>query len=142
MQINIKKLNPKAILPKTATKGSACFDLYSCEEFSLFNGYFHMVRTGIAMEIPDGHHVEIYIRSSLAKRGIIIPNATAIIDSDFRGEVVVLLYGLFMKDHEVFPVGARIAQGRLVKNIDTEFVLTNVLSDTARGVGGLGSTGR
>ena len=97
MIIKTKKINTKAIVPKIATKGSACFDLYSCEDFVLGNGYFHRTKTGLIFEIPKGYHVKIYNRSGMAARGIIIPNSPGIIDSDYRGEIVVMLYGLFMK---------------------------------------------
>ena len=140
--INIKKIHQKAIVPKSATKGSACFDLYSCEDLILSNGHFSSVRTGLVFEIPVGFHVEIYNRSGMARKGIIIPNAPGIIDSDYRGEVQVMLYGLFMKKHEIFQAGSRIAQCRLVKDIPTQFKVVNKLSDTERGSGGFGSTGK
>ena len=142
MIINIKKIHPKAIVPKIATKDSACFDLFSCEDFVLSNGYFRMVKTGIIMEIPQGYHVEVYSRSGVAKKGIIIPNAPGIIDADYRGEVMVMLYGLFVKGHEIFQVGGRIAQCRLVKNVETQFKVVSKLSETSRGSGGFGSTGK
>ena len=140
--LKIKKINSKAIVPKAATSGAACFDLYCCESFSLFNGYFKMARTGLIFEIPEGYHVEIYPRSSMAKRGIIIPNSPGIIDSDYRGEVKVMLYGLFMRNHEIFQIGSRIAQCRLVKNLSTKIKVVNKLSETERGSGGFGSTGK
>lgn len=140
--IKIKKINAKAIVPKIATKDSACFDLYSCEDFVLSNGYFHMAKTGIIIEIPVGYHVEVYSRSGMARKGIIIPNAPGIVDADYRGEAMVMLYGLFMKNHEIFQVGSRIAQCRLVKNVDTQFQVVTKLSDTGRGSGGFGSTGK
>jgi len=140
--LKIKKVNSKAIVPKEATKGSACFDLYCCEEFALYNGYFKMAKTGLVFEIPEGYHVEIYPRSGMSKKGIVIPNSPGIIDSDYRGEVIVMLYGLFMKRHEIFQIGSRIAQCRLVKNMPTRIRVVNKLSETGRGSGGFGSTGR
>ena len=140
--IKIKKISPKAIVPKIATKDSACFDLYSCEAFVLSNGYFHMVKTGITMEIPQGYHVEVYSRSGMARKGIIIPNAPGIVDADYRGEAMVMLYGLFMKNHEIFQIGSRIAQCRLVRNVETQFQMVSKLSETNRGSGGFGSTGK
>ena len=140
--IKIKKISPKAIVPKIATKDSACFDLYSCEAFVLSNGYFHMVKTGITMEIPQGYHVEVYSRSGMARKGIIIPNAPGIVDADYRGEAMVMLYGLFMKNHEIFQIGSRVAQCRLVRNVETQFQMVSKLSETNRGSGGFGSTGK
>jgi dUTP pyrophosphatase len=142
MIVKIKKINAKAVVPKAATKDSACFDLYSTEDFVMYNGVFKKVKTGLIFEIPKGYHVEVYPRSGMASKGIIIPNSPGIIDSDYRGEVVVMLYGLIMKQHEIFQSGNRIAQCRLVRNEPTEFKVVNQLSDTDRGEGGFGSTGK
>jgi dUTP pyrophosphatase len=142
MNIKVKKVNSKAILPKAATKNSACFDLYSCEDFVLYNSYFHKAKTGLIFEIPAGYHVEIYPRSGMASKGIIIPNSPGIIDSDYRGEIMVMLYGIFMTNHEIFQVGSRIAQCRLVKDEPTSFQVVTSLSETVRGSGGFGSTGK
>jgi len=140
--IKIKKIHPKAIVPKIATKGSACFDLYACENFVLGNGHFHRTKTGLVFEIPKGWHVKIYNRSGMASRGIIMPNAPGIIDSDYRGEIFVMLYGLFMKRQEIFQIGSRVAQGELIKGEPVEFEVVNKLTETERGSGGLGSTGK
>ena len=140
--IKIKKIHPKAIVPKIATKGSACFDLCSCEDFILGNSYFRRARTGLIFEIPKGWHVKLYNRSGMAARGIIIPNAPGIIDSDYRGEIIVMLYGLFLKKQEIFQIGNRIAQCELVRGEPVEFSVVSKLSDTERGSGGFGSTGK
>jgi len=140
--VKIKKNSPKAIVPKIATAGSACFDLYSCEEFVLGNGRFRRARTGITMEIPKGWHVKIYNRSGMAARGIIMPNAPGVIDTDYRGEIFVLLYGLFMQKQEIFQVGSRIAQGELVEGEPVGFKVVSQLANTDRGSGGFGSTGK
>jgi len=142
MIIKTKKIHQKAIVPKIATEGSACFDLYACENFVLGNGYFRKVRTGLIFEIPKGWHVKLYNRSGMAARGIIIPNAPGIIDSDYRGEIIVMLYGLFMKKQEIFQVGNRIAQGELIKGESVAFDVVSKLSDTERGSGGFSSTGK
>ena len=141
-RIKIKKTHPKAIVPKPATKDSACFDLYCCEGFSLSNGYFHQAKTGLVFEIPKGYHVAVYPRSGMSRRGIIISNSPGIIDADYRGEVMVSLYGLFMKGREIFQIGSRVAQCRLVRNETTQFQVVNKLSETERGSGGFGSTGK
>lgn len=139
--LKIKKIHPKAVTPSKATDGSACFDLYCCEEFLLSNGSLIMVKTGLVFEIPEGYHVEICSRSGMAKSGIIIPNSPGIVDSDYRGEVMVMLYGLFMGNHEIFQVGSKIAQCKMVENTLTSIEIVNELSDTERGAGGFGSTG-
>lgn len=140
--IKIKKLNNKARIPRIATDGSACFDLSTCEDILITNGRLIRAKTGLAFEIPFGYHVEIYSRSGIAGRGVIIPNSPAIIDSDYRGEIIVNLYGLFVNRIEAFGRGARIAQARLVRNESTKFQVVSKLSDTKRGEGGFGSTGR
>jgi dUTP pyrophosphatase len=140
--IKVKKVHSKAILPKVATQGSACFDLYCCEDFVMSNGYFVKAKTGLIFEIPKGYHVKIYPRSGMAAKGIVIPNSPGVIDSDYRGEIIVMLYGLCMKGHEIFQVGHRIAQGELVKGEPVEFQVFSQLSSTDRGTGGFGSTGK
>jgi dUTP pyrophosphatase len=139
--VKIKKLHNKAKIPRIATGGSACFDLSVCDDITVVNGNVTRAKTGIAVEIPEGYHVEVYPRSGLAGRGIIIPNSPGIIDSDYRGEVIVNLYGLFVNKAEFFGRGSRIAQARLVKNEATNFKVVSKLSETDRGTGGFGSTG-
>ena len=139
--IKIKKINPKAKIPRIATDGSACFDLSVCEPVGITQGATVKAKIGLAFEIPKGYHVEIYPRSGIAGRGIIIPNSPGIIDDDYRGEIMVTLYGLFCK-FEYFGAGSRIAQGRLVRNEPTEIKVVSHLTETARGAGGFGSTGK
>lgn len=139
--IKIKKINSKAKIPRIATDGAACFDLAVCEEISISQGSLVRAKTGLMFEIPQGYHVEVYPRSGIAGRGIIIPNSPGIIDSDYRGEVVVTLYGLACK-WEYFGIGSRIAQARLVRNEPTQIKVVSKLSDTERGSGGFGSTGK
>lgn len=142
MIIYVKKIHPKAVLPKIATQGSACFDLHICEDFVLKNGYFHKARTGLQFQIPDGYHVKVYPRSGMGARGIIIPNSPGVIDADYRGEIFVMLYGLFMKGQEIFQVGNRVAQAELVKNEPVGLKVVSQLTETKRGSGGFSSTGK
>jgi len=86
--------------------------------------------------------MKIYNRSGMVARGIIIPNAPGIIDSDYRGEIIVLLYGLFMKRQEIFQIGSKVAQGELVRGESVGFNVVSSLSNTERGSGGFGSTGK
>jgi len=142
MTIKIKKIHPKAIIPKFATKGSNCFDFCACEDFVLGNSHFYRARTGLIFEIPKGWHVKVNPRSGMVARGIIVPNAPGIIDSDYRGEIFIMLYGLFMRRQEIFQIGNRIAQGELIKGEPVRFQVVSKLSDTERGSGGFGSTGK
>jgi dUTP pyrophosphatase len=139
--LKIKKLNNKAKVPKLATDGSACFDLSTTEDVMITKGKLVKVHTGIAVEIPTGYCLEIYPRSGVAGRGVIIPNSPAIVDSDYRGELMVNMYGLFVDRIEVFGAGARIAQAKLVKLNQTNIQVVSNLSETKRGEGGFGSTG-
>lgn len=139
--LKVKKLDNHAKIPKLATEGSACFDLSSVEDISITTGQLVRARTGLAVEVPKGYCMEILPRSGLASRGIIILNSPGIVDSDYRGEVIVLLYGLCVNRLEMFSRGARIAQARLVRTNPTEIRVTGHLEETTRGAGGFGSTG-
>jgi len=139
--LKVKKLNNKAKIPRLATDGSACFDLSISEDVMITNGQLVKAHTGIAVEIPEGYCLEVYPRSGIAGRGIIIPNAPAIIDSDYRGEIMINLYGLFVNRVEAFGFGSRIAQAKLVKLVPTQIKVVSHLSETKRGEGGFGSTG-
>jgi dUTP pyrophosphatase len=139
--LKIKKLNNKAKIPRLATDGSACFDLSTVEDVMITKGRLVKVHTGIAVEIPLGYCLEIYPRSGIASRGVIIPNSPAVIDSDYRGEIMVNMYGLFVERVEVFGAGSRIAQAKLVRLNPTIIKVVSHLSETKRGEGGFGSTG-
>jgi dUTP pyrophosphatase len=139
--LKLKKLNNKAKIPRFATEGSGCFDLSTCEDIAITNGQLVRVHTGLAAEVPQGYVLEIYPRSGLAGRGIIIPNSPGQVDSDYRGEIIVNLYGLFVKRIEAFGMGSRIAQAKLVKTVPTNIKVVSHLSETKRGEGGFGSTG-
>ena len=139
--LKIKKLNNKAKIPKIATDGSACFDLSTCEDVLITKGKLVKIPIGLAVEIPTGYCLEIYPRSGVASKGVIIPNSPAIIDSDYRGEIVINMYGLFVDRIVSFGIGSRVAQAKLVKLVPTTFKVVSHLSDTERGSGGFGSTG-
>jgi len=139
--LKIKKLNNKAKIPRIATEGSACFDLSTCDDILITNGKLVKVHTGLAVEIQEGYCLEIYPRSGIASNGVIIPNSPAVIDSDYRGEVIICLYGLFVNRIMSFGVGSKIAQARLVKLVPTSIKVVSNLSETKRGSGGFGSTG-
>lgn len=129
-------------LPAYATTGAAGMDIVAAEDIALAPGARHAVTTGFAIAIPDGYEVQVRPRSGLAlKHGITCLNTPGTIDSDYRGEVKVILANL---GDEAFQVtrGERIAQ--LVPAAVTRAEVTEVdtLDDTARGAGGFGSTGR
>lgn len=144
MKVNIKKLNPNATIPSYGSEFSAGADLYACIEdaITIAPGKMTAVSTGIAMEIPAGYVGLVYARSGLAtKRGLAPANKVGVIDSDYRGEIMVALYNQSDAPQTIEP-GERIAQIVLTPYLTAEFALAETLSDTVRGAGGFGSTGR
>jgi dUTP pyrophosphatase len=129
-------------LPAYATHGAAGMDVVAAEEVTLAPGGRHAVATGFAMAIPDGYEVQVRPRSGLAlKHGVTCLNTPGTIDSDYRGEVKVILANL---GQEPFPIrrGDRIAQLVPAPVLRAELVETDALDATLRGAGGFGSTGR
>ena len=128
-------------LPAYATPGAAGMDVVSAEDVTLRPGARLAVATGFAMAIPDGYEVQVRPRSGLAlKHGISVPNAPGTIDSDYRGELKVILINLSQDD---FPIqrGDRIAQLVLAPVTVAAWQEVDALPDTERGTGGFGSTG-
>ncbi|MCE3046765.1 dUTP diphosphatase [Helicobacter kayseriensis] len=141
MQIKIKKLHPNATIPRYQTQGSAGFDLHSIEDICLGAGERILVKTGLAFEIPDGFEMQIRPRSGLAlKLGISVLNSPGTIDSDYRGEVGIILIN-HSKDDFKISCGERIAQGVITQIFQADFLLSDDLSSTERGEGGFGSSG-
>jgi dUTP pyrophosphatase len=143
VDIRIKRLNHGAglPLPSYATSGAAGMDICAAENLTLKVGKRHAVATGFAFAIPDGFEVQVRPRSGLAlKHGITCLNTPGTIDSDYRGEVKVILANLGDEDFMI-QRGDRIAQ--LVVAPVTQGTMSEVdaLDDTARGSGGFGSTG-
>lgn len=142
-QMNVKKLNEKAILPTYGSAFAAGADLYACEEgeVTVAAGETKLIHTGLAMEIPEGLVGLIYARSGLAsKKGLAPANKVGVIDSDYRGEIMVALHNHGSAPQTV-AAGERIAQLVFTPYYTAEFTVVDELSDTVRGVGGFGSTG-
>lgn len=142
--VKIKKLNNNATIPTYGTEFSAGADLYACidEPQSLAPGETALIKTGLAMEIPEGYAGLIYARSGLAtKKGLAPANKVGVIDADYRGEIMVALHNHSLKEASVEP-GERIAQMVIAPFLTANFVLSDELNDTVRGTGGFGSTGR
>lgn len=140
--LKIKTLTPTATALCYMTPGAAGMDLYSDEDVAIFGGDRVAVSTGIALEIPPGFEGQIRPRSGLAiKHGVTVLNAPGTIDSDYRGEVKVLLVN---HDHSAHIVhrGDRIAQLVIAPVVRADVEVVSELSDTARGAGGIGSTGK
>jgi dUTP pyrophosphatase len=129
-------------LPAYATPGAAGMDVVSAEDIDLAPGERHAVATGFKVAIPDGYEIQVRPRSGLAfKHGVTVPNTPGTIDSDYRGELKVLMIN---HGSEVFPVrrGERIAQLVPAAVIRAGFDEVDELDATDRGHGGFGSTGR
>ena len=142
MSLRVRRLDAAARLPSRAYPGDAGLDLYALEEAVLEPGARASVRTGIAVEIPDGQAGLVLPRSGLAARhGVALVNAPGLIDAGYRGEIRVLL--LNTDRREVFTVqsGERIAQLVLVRIETPEVVEVHELALSERGAGGFGSSG-
>jgi dUTP pyrophosphatase len=143
MQLPVAKLKPEAILPTRAHEGDAGLDLYAAEEAHMGPGERWGVGTGIAVEIPPGHAGLVLPRSGLAREhGITLVNSPGLIDSGYRGEVRVLLLNTDPAETVKIEVGARIAQLVLTPIALAEPAETTTLTESARGEGGFGSSGR
>ncbi len=151
MQLKVKKLHPAAILPKYATDGAACFDLFALpvndEQVTVRYGDPQVIPTGLSFEIPAGHVMLIFSRSGHGfKAETRLANCVGVIDSDYRGEVMVKLTRDPNAETVIAPLcfghGDRIAQAMVVPYPRVEFIESDALSNTERGTGGFGSTGQ
>jgi dUTP pyrophosphatase len=142
MTVKFKKLVPTAIIPSYQTKRSAGLDLCTIEKFTILaNGGTYTVNTGLSVEMPDVYEMQIRPRSGLAaKNQITVLNTPGTIDSDYRGEIKILLKN-FGPYTVTFNAGDRIAQG-VIARVEKPIILeVEDLSETERGEGGFGSTG-
>ena len=142
-KISVKKLYPNAVLPTYGSAYAAGADLYAlCEEELVFAPHeTKLVKTGLALEIPEGYAGLIYARSGLAsKRGLAPANKVGVIDADYRGEVMVALHNHSDIEQRIAPQ-ERIAQLVVTPFLKVDFEETDTLTDTLRGEGGFGSTG-
>ena len=141
--MNIKRISDKAIIPTYGSENAAGMDMYSIDTVTIKPGQTVMVHTGICMEIPDGYYGALCPRSGLAtKRGLRLANCVGVIDSDYRGEIIAALYNDSAAPQEIRE-GDRIAQ-LIISPYARPDTLNEVddLSDTERGAGGFGHTGR
>lgn len=143
MLILVKKLNDKAILPTRGSQQAAGYDLYACAENDVIIDPHCTVKvgTGVSMAIPEGYFGAVYARSGLsAKKGLRPANCVGVIDSDYRGEVIVALHN-DTETEKTIDKNERIAQLVVMPYLPVEFQETQELDDTERGSGGFGSTG-
>ncbi len=143
MKIGIAKLKENAILPTRGSKSAAGYDLYACldADVTIEAGKVAKIGTGLSVEVPEGYFGGIFARSGLAvKEGLRPANCVGVADSDYRGEYIVALYN----DSDTAKIvhhGDRIAQLLVLPYLECEFE-ERELSETERGSGGFGSTGR
>ncbi|MBO5388900.1 MAG: dUTP diphosphatase [Lachnospiraceae bacterium] len=141
--VNTKKLNDNAVIPTYGSEYAAGADLYACIEdtVTIEPGETKLIPTGLAMELPIGYAGLIYARSGLAsKKGLAPANKVGVVDSDYRGEVMVALHNHSNVSASIDPK-ERIAQLVITPYIAAIFNTVESLEDTARGEGGFGSTG-
>ena len=138
LRVKLRRVSPNAVIPKQGTAGAAGFDLTAVriEETDQFVKYY----TGIAVEIPAGYFGMLVPRSSVVNTGLLMGNSVGIIDSDYVGELSAVFY--LRSGCKFYNVGDRIGQLVIVPIPAVEFVEVDELSETERGAGGYGSTGR
>jgi dUTP pyrophosphatase len=142
LSLRVKRIDPRAVLPRRAHPGDAGLDLHALEAFELAPGRRAQVRTGIAIALPPGTAGLVIPRSGLAARnGISVVNAPGLIDEGYRGELQVLLLNTDTSETFHAQAGDRIAQLVIVDVEAPEIVETDDLGETARGSGGFGSSG-
>ena len=142
MIIKAKKLNPDAVIPKYAKPGDAAMDLYATSVD--YDKYGNLVcYTGLAMEIPEGHVGLLFPRSSISKTALTLRNSVGVIDSGYRGEVMLKFdrEDRLVTDDCLYHVGDRVGQIMIMPYPKVQFEEAVELSDTDRGTGGFGSTG-
>ena len=142
--VRVKKLHPNAKLPTYGSPEAAGADLYACleEAVTIQPGEVYWVPTGIALEVPKGCAGLVYARSSMgAKRGLAPANKVGVVDSDYRGEIKVVLLNHSRQPQTLEP-GERVAQFVITPVLMPIYEETTDLTNTDRGVGGFGSTGK
>lgn len=142
--IRVKRLHPNAMLPTYGSSEAAGADLYACldEAVTIQPGEVFWVPTGIALEVPKGCAGLVYARSSMgAKRGLAPANKVGVVDSDYRGEIKVVLLN-HSKQPQTLEPGERVAQFVITPVLRPAYEEVTDLTDTDRGAGGFGSTGK
>ena len=144
IQVRFAKLDENAQLPTQGSAQAAGWDLYALEETTVTKGASVMIPTGLACAIPEGWEGQIRCRSSLGKKGMILPNGVGTIDSDYRGELKVLATWIGKGDTFTVGKGERVAQMLFapVPVVHIQEVTLSDLESTERGEGGFGSSGQ
>ena len=142
--IQFTKIHDDAQVPTQGSQLAAGWDLRTIEETVILKSISSKVKTGLKVAIPAGYEGQIRARSSLGAKGLILPNAPGTIDADYRGELMVLMTWIGDGDSFTIPKGERVAQLVIspIPNVSFIEVSESELTDTERGDGGFGSTGR
>ncbi len=142
VMVRVKRISPDAVIPTLGHPGDAAFDLYSVEDMELKPGERAAVPTGLVVEIPPGFEGQVRPRSGLAvNAGLTVLNTPGTIDSGYRGEVKTIIINLSQKPFKI-EKGMRISQLAIRPVPRVEFVEVEILTESSRGEGGFGSTGR
>jgi len=139
MKVRFKKNNKNAITPTYASPGDACLDLYAASVKRKNNEL--VIDTGIALEIPDGFVGLVFPRSSISKTSYMLKNSVGVIDSGYRGSVIIKLREFQEFVLNTYEAGDRVAQIMIIPRPQIELLEVEELSDSVRGEGGFGSTG-
>jgi len=144
VELRLARLDERATLPHRATTASAGMDLHALERTEVGRGEATLIRTGLAMALPKGWEAQIRCRSSLGRKGLIMPNGLGTIDADYRGELAVMMTWIGEGDHYVVEAGERVAQLLVapVPQVTVTECTPEELGSTDRGAGGFGSSGR
>ena len=140
IEVKVARTHDDAILPTKGSVHAAGWDLYSLQDTIVNRRIATMVRTGLHVAIPEGYEGQVRARSSLGKKGLILPHSIGTIDADYRGEIKVILINLGKKKF-VVEKGSRIAQMVLCPIAKAKIREVENLEKTDRGSGGFGSTG-
>ena len=142
VNVKIKRLSPEAVMPSKGTDKSAGYDLTAISAFWDKERNQVKYHFGLSFEIPDGYVGLIFPRSSVCKKDLSLSNCVGVIDSDYRGEVTAVFNVTDTSKDNVYSVGDRIAQMVFMKIPEVELTEVEELSETKRGTGGYGSTGK
>lgn len=153
MKIRFKKLHPDAVIPKYATPGASGFDLVALEDVYISPGETRLIKTGLSVAVPAGYELQVRPRSGLSLKTLLrVANSPGTVDSDYRGEVCVIMTNSGQKadvfgnghidNYETIKKGDRIAQGVICPVLQVEIEVVESLDETDRGAGGFGSTGK
>jgi dUTP pyrophosphatase len=145
LPLKLKKLNDKAVVPSYGTDGAAALDLTAISEKPVFEGAVSYIEygTGIAVEIPKGFVGLIFPRSSVSSAtSMVLANSVGVIDSDYRGEIKFRFKSLLPSGGKKYNIGDRIGQLIVIPYPSVDVEVVEELSDTNRGTGGYGSTGK